>query len=174
MMKTFVATILFAIVTATAIGQEFDPAQFKTDIHSLYLSSKQGFKDIKQGEPNEPGDGFKHFTSSLILSGSKDVEITMDSEKSNTYIAKYSFNNVRIPQEKVDELMQLILEATEEFGLASGKGTDIKYIKYKKQTVEFPSDNIDIMGKYPSFVVGLLKDGNPMELEITISEPLWR
>lgn len=174
LMKSFIATLLFAIATSFAFSQEFDADQFKSDIQTLYLSAKQGFKDLKQGEATELGDGLKHFESSLQLNGAKEVAITMDAEKSNTYIATYVFKNIRIPQEKVDEMVQLIVEATAEYGLAAGKGTDRKYVKYQKQTIEFPSDNIDVMGKYPSFVVGLVKDGNPMELEITISQTLWR
>ena len=68
----------------------------------------------------------------------------------------------------------MILEATQEFGLTKETRTDIGYVGYQKNVIEFPADNIDDMGKHTFFSVGLTKDGNPMSLEIIASEILWK
>ncbi len=173
MKQTF--TLLFCmLVYLGATAQEFDAETFKTDIVSLYEVGKSSFKTLKEGESFETVNGARHYKSTMQLHGAKSVYISEDEEKSHTYIAHFTFKNVRNPQEKMTEFVNLIAEATAEHGFAVGRGTDIKYLGYQKQTIEFPADNIDDMGKHPSFTVGMIADGNPMSFEIQVSEILWK
>jgi len=173
-MKFIVSILCFVLIGSTGFCQDIDAEAFKTDILALYNASKKSLTSVKDGASVGNEDGRKKYNSRVILSGSKTAYILEDDEKTNTYIATYTFKNVRTPSEKVDEIVHLIHEATAEFGLEIGKATDIKYVGYQKKTIEFPSDNIDDMGKYPSFHVGLVKDGNPMELEVQVNEILWK
>jgi hypothetical protein len=173
MKQTFI--LLFCmLVSLGATAQDFDAEIFKADIVSLYDVGKSSFKSLKEGDSFETVNGEYHYKSSLLLNGSESVYISEDAEKSHTYIAQYTFKNVRDPQAKMMEFVNLIAEATSDHELVVGRGTDIKYLGYQKQTIEFPADNIDDMGKHPSFTVGMLEDGNPMSFEIQVSEILWK
>lgn len=173
-MKSVLSAFLLISICVTGFSQDIDADAFKADIQSLYNASKKSLSSLKDGASVGEEDGKKKFNPTVILSGSKTAYILEDDEKTNTYLATYTFKNIRVSSEKVDEIVNLIAEATAEYGLEVGRATDIKYVGYQKKTIEFPSDNIDDMGKYPSFHVGLLKDGNPMEIEIQINEILWK
>lgn len=165
---------LFAIsICTTAWSQDFDTAAFKADIAALYESANHDFDKHLEGEPTDQGD-HKQYATSLVLHGADEAYITEDDETSRAYIAHFTMKNVRNPQEKVDEIVQLIAEVCEQYGLEVNSASSIKYLGYTMKTLEYPSDNIDEMGRYPNFAIGMLEDGNPMEFEIIINEPFWK
>lgn len=170
----YLYTLLFCcIITPTLVAQEIEPEAFKADIGKLYTSAKAHFKDIKKGEPSNM-DGMKKYETELVLNGAQGTYLTVDAENSATYVANYTMKNIRDPKAKVEEIAAMMSEATSEFGLELSKTTDIKYVGYQKYIIEFPADNIDDMGKHPAFSIGLLQEGNPMEFEITVIDPLWK
>lgn len=169
--------MLAALASFTLFAQEpLDPALFKEQVATLYQNAAKSFAANKEGGAEDAPDGTKHFASNLSLSGAKESYITADEENSHTYVAHYELQVKTWPEaeKKLEELVALILEATADKGLIRSKGTDINYYKYQKHTVEFPSENIDIMGRYPSFSVGIIKDSNPVIIEVMVNEPLWK
>lgn len=173
-MKKIFTILLMVGISITSYAQTIDETQFKEDIIALYNAGMKSFKSNKEGESMAEDGGLKHFKSNLSLNGAKETYITEDGEKNYKYVAKYTLKNVRDPQAKTEEIAQLIADATAEFGLEKGSTTDIKYLGYKKHTIEFPADNIDDMGKHTSFSLGLIDDGNPMSFEIVVTEILWK
>lgn len=174
MKASVILTSLFLAMVQITFAQEIDREVFKSEIDAIYLSAKQGFKDTKVGEPAAQPDGNSRLDCTIKLNGSLEAYITVDSEKSKSYFAKYEFKTPALAEAALENLIALTLDATEKYGLVRGKGTEIRYVKYQKQTVEFPSDNIDIMGRYPSFSFGIVKDSNPAQIEVMVNEPLWK
>lgn len=175
MRVTYALIAAFTFLSSMAFAQSaMDDETFKNDIHALYGSAKQGFKDIVEGDAVPAADGNKRFKTTMVINGAKDVYVSVDSEDSKTYVAVFEFKNLRNAPEKLEAMMALMLEGTSEFGLDRSKGTEIRYVGYRKHTVEFPSDNIDLMGKYPAYSLGILDDGNPVIMEMMITEPLWK
>lgn len=173
-MKSFGLLVVISLLPTIHVAQEFDSDAFKGDIQTLYLSSTRSFKGMKKEESTINDNGDTEYETELCVNGAHRCYITVDDEKSHTYTAQLTFKNVLKPAEKMEEIIGLVNEVTSQYGLARGKTTDIKYKGYQKHTLEFPSDNINEMGRRPTLAVGMLKDGNPMEIEITITEPLWK
>ncbi|MEZ4722064.1 MAG: hypothetical protein R2813_09345 [Flavobacteriales bacterium] len=173
-MKSLCLVALLFLVSSIGYSQEFDSDAFKGDIQTLYLSSTRSFKGMKKEESTVNDNGDTEYETELCIHGANRCFITVDDEKSHTYTAQLTFKNVLKPMDKMEEIIGLVNEITSQYGLARGKTTDIKYKGYQKHTLEFPSDNINEMGRRPTLGVGMLKDGNPMEIEITITEPLWK
>jgi hypothetical protein len=71
-------------------------------------------------------------------------------------------------------MVALMREVLAEKGLVHTNGTDINYEGYRKQTFQYDSDNIDLLGKYPSFALGIVRGSEPPIIEMTITEPLWK
>ncbi|GAB5539358.1 MAG: hypothetical protein Salg2KO_14610 [Salibacteraceae bacterium] len=167
--------ILLSIFWTLAVNaQELEKAAFQEDIKTLYHTGMKTLKPLIEGDAVESMGDEKTFKTSLTINGAKDAFIKVDAEGSHTYVAQYAFKNVRDPKAKLEEMANWILEATEEYGLEKSVRTDITFVNYQKHTIEFPADNIDDMGKHTSFAIGLTKDGNPMALEIMVSEILWK
>lgn len=176
-MKNGLLSALVVLVSSTLFAQEtLDPVLFKEQVATLYQNASKSFAANKEGAAQDVPDGTKRFASNLSLSGAREAYITADEENSHTYVAHYEIQVKTWPEaeKKLEELVTLILEATADKGLIRSKGTDINYYKYQKHTVEFPSENIDIMGRYPSFSVGIIKDSNPVTIEVMVNEPLWK
>ncbi len=172
-MKSILLSLIIAI-PFFGLSQDIDKEAFHADIVTLYQTGMKTFKPLIDGEGKIGSNGNTTYASSLKLNGAESVEIDVDAEGSHTYIARYTFKNVRDSKAKLEEVSNMILEATQEFGLTKETITDIGYVGYQKHVIEFPADNIDDMGKHTSFSVGLTKDGNPMSLEIVASEILWK
>lgn len=168
------AVCLTASVSIAQDNSGNDNDAFKNDIKALYAGAKTGFKDLMTGDGLPAADGNTRYKTDLVVNGAKEAYVSVDEENSKTYVAIYEFRNLREPEKKLEVLMNLVLEATTEYGLERSKGTEIRYVGYRKHTVEFPSDNIDLMGKYPSFAMGVLDDGNPVIIEFKVTEPLWK
>ena len=172
MKLSFVFTLCLFLSLAS-FGQTIDAEAFKADIKALYESANQDFKGHIQGEGTDEGEHTK-YTTNLVLNGASEAYITEDEETSRAYVAHFILKNVRNPQEKLDEVVKMVAEVCEAYGLAVNSASSIKYVGYTMKTLEYPSDNIDEMGRYPTFSIGLLKEGNPMEFEIIINEPFWK
>lgn len=174
LLTSLCVALLLGAAPLTKQATEFDAETFKTNIKELYLSAKQGFKNSKGAAMADAEDGSKQYECSITLSGALDGVIAVDAEKSQRFIARFEFKNAPLAEQQMEQMINLIVEATAEFGLARNSAVDIRYVKYKKHTVEFPSDNIDVMGKYPSFSLGMIKDSNPVVIELIVNEPFWK
>lgn len=173
-MRNIFVTVTAVLAFTISNAQEFDPELFKTQIATLYESAFKSFNAQKEGTVQEIPDGTQRYSSTILLSESKDSYITVDAEKSHTFVSFYEMKTLPLAEKKQEELITLVLEATKEKGLVRSKATDIYYHKYQEHMVAFPSENIDIMGRYPSFSLGIVKDSNPPIVEIKINEPLWK
>src|SRR5688572_27909410 len=137
---------VLAFTTIHAQDQAFDPELFKTQISTLYESAFKSFSAEKEGTVQEVPDGTFRYSSTILLSGSMDSYIIVDQEKSHTFVSYYAVKTLPLAEQKLEELIVLLLSATQENGILRSKGTEINYHKYQKQTADFPSENIDIMG----------------------------
>ena len=173
-MRSFFILAVALAFSNISLSQSMDSDQFKTDIIELYNAGMKSFKSFKEGESYAEENGNKLYKTTLTLNEAKTVFISEDSEHNYKFVAHYSMKNVRDPKVKLNEISALMLEATTEFGLEKNNRTDMKYVGYQKQVIEFPADNIDDMGKHTSFEIGLTDDGNPMSFEIVVTEILWK
>jgi hypothetical protein len=174
-MSKSLSLVILSFVSFSVFSQDLTSEVFKADMNLLYKSAKLTFKDIKQGPAEPQSDGTSRFKPSYLVQGAKECYISVDAEKSQTYVAVFEFKNQVVAEKFLEEMIAWTLEATAEYTLARSKGTEMRYLKFQKHTIEFPSDNIDIMGRYPSFSLGVLKDSQmPAFVEVMINEPLWK
>ncbi|GAB4384053.1 MAG: hypothetical protein Kow0075_16130 [Salibacteraceae bacterium] len=167
-------TLAALVVFSQTLWAQVDEQNFKADLEKLYQSAKFGFKDIKGEAETTTPDGTKVYKANFVLSGAKNAVVKTDAENVSTYVATIELKNVNNPSAKLEEMVNWMLAALEKYGLTRGSGTDINYVGYRKHTAEYPSDNIDELGKHPSFSLGILSDGNPMVIELIVYEPLWK
>lgn len=161
-------------LTLQITAQEINPEIFRKNIDILYEAADAGFKTIK-GEANGTTDqGDTKFHSTRKVSGAMDVYIKVDDEDTHTYIALFDAQKPDEAKKKVEEMAQLIFEQVEGKGFQRSAGTDMNYDGYRKQAIEFASDNIDDLGHHPSFAVGVLRGTNPPVIQLEINEPLWK
>lgn len=172
-MKVFIlASCLF--MSSALSAQTINPDIFKKNIDILYASAANSFKDIKNEETGTTDDGDKKFAAGRKISGATDVYIKADAENSFTYVAHFESEDLKTAEAKMEEMMALVLGQVSDKGLVRSKGTEIRYEGYRKHTVEYESDNIDVMGKYPSFSMGVIKGSNPVMIEFIVNEILWK
>lgn len=172
MLKTIHISLL-CLVTLISNAQWSDSEEFRQALKTLHNSAKQGFKDIK-GEPTGELNGEATFNSTLLPAGAAKAWLQVDSEKSHTYVAIFEFKNVPAVEAAIEPMVKAAEESLAEFSLSRGKGIDMRYVRYQKHLIEFASDNIDETGKRPSFAFGILKDSNPVAIEMRVNEPLWK
>ncbi|MEX2597955.1 MAG: hypothetical protein WEC59_13600 [Salibacteraceae bacterium] len=173
-MKSLVLFTLSAVFSASVQAQDINKEIFQKNIVILYEAAASGFKEIKKESSGTTDRGNAKFHASRKVSGAKDVFIDVDSEDSHTYVALFEANDVESAKKMVEEMTVLASEVLAENGLVRKKGTEMRYEGYRKQTIEYDSDNIDLMGKYPSFEFGVLRDTEPPLVEMVINEPLWK
>jgi hypothetical protein len=147
---------------------------FRKNIDVLYTSAAAGFKTIKGEASGTTDDGLARFHSTRKVSGADDVYITMDDEKSLTYIAHFKSKDLATAKASIEDMANMIQEQVAEKGFHRSSGTELGYEGYRKQTVEYESDNIDDLGHHPSFSLGILRGSNPPIIELMINEPLWK
>jgi hypothetical protein len=172
-MRVLFLAMCFGFFT-TASAQTINPDIFKKNIDLLYTSAAGSFKDIKNEEVGTTEDGDRKYSAGRKISGASDVYIKADAENSFTYIAHFESKDIKTAEAKIEEMMALVLGQVADKGLVRSKGTEIRYEGYRKHTVEYESDNIDLLGKYPSFSMGIIKGSSPVTIEFVINEPLWK
>jgi len=173
-MRTVTFFVLGILWNSAIDAQTINTDIFIKNIDLLYESAAKSFKEIKLEQSGNTDDGDVKYHSSRKISGASDVYIKADAENSFTYIAHFESKDLKTAQLHVEDMAVMILEMVSEKGLVRGSGTEMNYEGYRKQTVEFASDNIDIMGKYPSFSIGILKGKTPVTIELVVNEPLWK
>lgn len=173
-MKWTFICIAAILLTVQAHAQDINPEIFRKNIDVLYEAADAGFKSIKGEENGTTDQGDVKHHSTRKISGAVDVYIKVDSEKTHTYVAIFGAKDSKSAQAKVEQMAQLIFEQIGDKGFKRNAGTDMDYEGYRKQTVEYDSDNIDDLGHHPSFSVGILRGTNPPVVELQINEPLWK
>lgn len=173
-MRTVTFFVLGILWNSAIDAQTINTDIFIKNIDLLYESAAKSFKEIKLEQSGNTDDGDVKYHSSRKISGASDVYIKADDENSYTYVAHFESKDLKTAEAKIEEMMGLILVQVSDKGLARSKGTEMRYEGYRKHTVEYETDNIDLLGKYPSFSVGVLKGSNPVMIELTINEPLWK
>ena len=169
---TPLAVLLILHVSLTA--QDINPEIFRKNVEVLYTAADAGFKSIKGEETGTTDEGDKKYHSTRKVSGAMDVYIKVDGEDTHTYIAVFESKDMKAAKAKMEQMAQIIFEETEAKVSARDSGTDMSYEGYRKETVEFASDNIDDLGHHPSFSVGVLRGTDPPIIELEINEPLWK
>lgn len=173
-MRILFLAALCIFVFGPTQAQTINPDIFKKNIDVLYTSAAGSFKDIKNEEVGTTEDGDRKFSAGRKISGASDVYIKADSENSFTYVAHFESKDIKTAEAKIEEMIALVIGQVSDKGLVRSKGTEIRYEGYRKHTVEYESDNIDLLGKYPSFSMGIIKGSNPVTIEFIINEPLWK
>lgn len=172
-MKIFVLVVgLF--FSAGLQAQEINKEIFVKNIAVIYDAAAAGFKSIKTEQSGTTDDGDKKFASGKKVSGAKEVFIKVDAEDSHTYVAHFEAKDLKSAQAKAEEMANMVAEQLKDKGLVLGKGTDMNYEGYRKHTIDYESDNIDLMGKYPSLSIGIVRGSNPPVIEMLVNEPLWK
>ena len=174
-MNRIVPLIAFVLaLSVSAKAQNINADIFKKNIEIVYDAAANGFKDIKLDQIGNSDNGNSKFGSARKVSGASEVYILVDEETTHTYFAIFQGSDLDETKKKVDEMVALMREVLAEHGLVHSNGTDINYEGYRKQTFQYDSDNIDLLGKYPSFGLGIMRGSEPPVLELTITEPLWK
>jgi len=155
-------------------AQTVNPDIFKKNIEVLYESATGGFKDIIQEQTGETEDGEAKHGSARKTSGAREVFIKIDSETTHTYVAYFDGKDIESAEKELVEIAGWMEEVLATKGLVHNQGTDISYHNYRKHSFEYDTDNIDLMGKYPTISLGILRDTDPPVLELNINEPLWK
>lgn len=144
---------------------------FASEIDSLVQLSLNEFKGIRS-EQSYKDDGQTIFSSTYIINGAKKAEIAIDEENVGTYSTEIGMSTSTLAASELEYIATTIAKVAETYGLVRSNGTDVKYEKFKAIRVEFDSDDIDVLGKHPSFTIGILR--NSSTIEITLNEPLWK
>jgi hypothetical protein len=173
--------IRIALILTFAIGsclfthaQTINPDIFNKNIELLYTAAADGFNEIKMEQDGQNESGDLKFRSARKVSGASEVYILVDKETTHTYYAVFEGTDLDESKKNIDEMVALMREVLAEHGLVHSIGTDINYEGYRKQTFQYDSDNIDLLGKYPSFGLGIKRGSEPPIIELTITEPLWK
>jgi hypothetical protein len=173
-MRTTFLSVLVLIASLTGYGQTINPDIYKQNISALYDAAKAGFKSIKLESAGESAAGNKKYLSAKKVSGAAEVYLDVDTEDSHTYYALFKSTDKETADKMLEEMIVLAAEIVADKGLVRKKGTEMRYEGYRKHTLEYDSDNIDLMGKYPSFEFGIIKGSSPIMIEMRINEPLWK
>lgn len=173
-MRSIGFLLIFFLVILSGQSQTINPDIYKQNIAVLYDAAKAGFKSIKSEAAGESPAGNKKFLSSKKVSGAAEVYLDVDSEDSHTYYALFKCTDKASADKALEEMISMAAEVVTDKGLVRKKGTEMRYEGYRKQTLEFDSDNIDLMGKYPSFEFGIIKGSSPLMIEMRVNEPLWK
>ncbi|MBT3648765.1 MAG: hypothetical protein HN542_11035 [Flavobacteriales bacterium] len=174
MKKHALVLICTILIGGISLAQNINPEIFKKNTEVLYEAAADGFNQIKLEQDGESSSGDLKFRSARKVSGATDVHILVDKETTHTYYAIFQGIDLEEAKKKVDEMVALMREVLAEKGLVHTNGTDINYEGYRKQTFQYDSDNIDLLGKYPSFALGIVRGSEPPIIEMTITEPLWK
>lgn len=169
-------TLFFVLLFAPCLlkAQTINPDIYKKNMEILYDAAAKGFKEIKLEASGESPAGNKKYHAAKKVSGASDVYIDVDAEDSHTYYARFESEDLETAQARMEEMVTMAGEIVAEKGLVRKKGTDMNYEGYRKHTLEYDSDNIDLMGKYPSFEFGIVKGSEPVTIEMVVNEPLWK
>lgn len=158
----FISNCAFSQINTETIGHNID---------SLIQLSKKEFKGIV-GEKTHEKDGETYYQADFTIEGASDITITIDKENSRSLYAYFKLSNTTLVTTELEKLTIAVEKVAANYGLTRRSGTDVKYEKFKATRIEFDSENIDVLGKHPSFTLGILKNSSTIELILT--EPLWK
>jgi hypothetical protein len=158
----FISNCAFSQINTQTIGH---------DIDTLIQLSKKEFKGIV-GDKTHEKDGETYYKVDFTIEGASDITITIDKENSRSFYAYFELSTIILATSELEKLTKSIEEIAANYGLTRSSGTDVKYEKFKATRIEFDSENIDVLGKHPSFTLGILKNSSTIELILT--EPLWK
>lgn len=156
---------------ANSAFSQINPETIGHDIDTLIQLSKKEFKGIV-GEKTHEKDGETYYQANFSIDGASDIAITIDKENSRSFYAYFKLSTNTLAASELDKLTKAIEDVAANYGLTKSAGTDVKYDKFKATRIEFDSENIDVLGKHPSFTLGILKNSSTIELILT--EPLWK
>lgn len=166
--------MLLASLVFDLSAQDINPEIFRKNIDILYEAADKGFKEIKGDENGTTDKGDVKFHAKRKVSGAMDTYIKVDEETTHTYVALFEVKDNTAAKEQVELMATLIHEQIGGKGFKRSTGTDMSFEGYRKQTVEYDSENIDDLGHHPSFSVGILRGTNPPVISMEINEPLWK
>lgn len=169
-MKPLLVT-LFCVFSSLGMFSQVNRETFAAEIDSLIQLSLQEFKGIRSNESYK-ADAQTIYTSTYLLDGAKKAEIAIDEEKVGTYSTEIMLSTSTLATAELEYIASTIASVAEKYGLVRSDGTDVKYDKFKAIRVEFDSEDIDVLGKHPSFTIGILR--NSSTVEIILNEPLWK
>lgn len=172
MNKLIVLSFTLCLISLCAFAQ-IDAERIQTEIDSLYQLSKVSFKPIISSDSYEQDDE-TYFDASFAPSGATNTKISVDEEDSRSYYTYFELVSLKYANEQLEALAQAITAVCEPYGLVRSKGTDIKYQNLQAIRIEYDSENIDVLGKHPSFTIGILKNSQPPTIELILNEPLWK
>ncbi|GEM_PF-5681042 len=166
------ATMVVAADTARPI--DTDSAKLHMQMDQIYESAKRSFGDLK-GSRTGTNDGKTVYESKIEVLHSNSNTIEVDSERSHAFTCKFDGLTLEEALEQQEKLTMILHKRLVPEGFKRGIGSNFRYYKYQLNTVEFESDNIDEMGKRPSFTIGLLEanDGS-FTVELLAIDPLWK
>lgn len=150
---------------------QIDARNFENQLDSLFRFAKQEFKPII-GLKSYDSDNLTFYHSVYTPTGGHDSKISIDDENSRSYYVYFELSTPDLTEKELTKIAQHTENVGLKYGLTRKNGTDIKYQKFNAIRIEFDSDNIDILGKHPSFTIGILKNSNTIEM--VINEPLWK
>jgi len=154
---------------------ELDMAAAKSAFVKLYNASRTSFKDFKKGDKQTlEGTELMYFDSSLEFPGAVKSIITLDGEDSHYFEATFFPGSEDKAHSMATDLAEALFASVPQKGFALRDGTDVRFHNYKKKSIEFDSDNISMMGRYPSASIGVIKDGDHFIVELRILEPFWK
>ena len=159
------------IGTISVCFSQIDEDQFTMDMDSLIRLTDDEFKPIIASETHKK-DGETFYEVTFLPSGSKRGTVSIDEENYRSYFCYFELSTNTLAATELEKISRLVAEAGEKHGLAMSSGTDVKYKNFKAVRIEFDSDNIDDLGKHPSFTIGILK--NAPTVEVILTEPLWK
>lgn len=166
----FVSVFYLILITNNTFSQ-INSETIDQDIDTLIQLSKKEFKGIV-GEKTHEKDGETYYQVDFTIEGASDITITIDKENSRSFYAYFKLSTTTLATSELEKLTKAIEEVAANYGLTRSSGTDVKYEKFKATRIEFDSENIDVLGKHPSFTLGILKNSSTIELILT--EPLWK
>ena len=151
-----------------------DSARLHMQMDEIFESAKRSFANLK-GTKKETRDGISIYESKLEVLGSSDNRIEMDSERSHSFISLFTGLSVEEARDKEEQLVSIIMKRVQPEGFKRGRGSDFNYYQYRMSTIEYDTDNIDELGKRPSFTIGIVKeDDGTYTTVFTAIDPLWK
>lgn len=166
------ASVSASIPDSTRI--DTDSAILHMQIDELYEAAKTSFVTLKvRKQASESSKTV--YISKLELLGSDQNQIEMDKERSHVFHAVFDSLNLEEATLKKEKLTQILYKRLVSEGYQRNIGSDFKFYQYQLNTVEFASDNIDELGKHPSFRVGIISnDDGTYSVLLNALDPLWK
>lgn len=151
-----------------------DSARLHIAIDAIFEAAKDNFRGQVGGSLGTI-DGEKAFKSKLRLPKSDTNYLTINSDRIYTLTSRFEGLQLSDAQAKEKEISAILMKRLKPESFAQSRGTDMKYHQYRFNSFAFDSDNIDDLGKHPTFAVGVVKgtDGT-FTVEFQATDPVWR